>query len=48
MALEELKLLEEQIDKLEQEMASLLSAHHHVVQRLAEVRTTDTAHRRAA
>jgi transposase len=37
MALEELKLMEEQIDKLDQEMASLLSAHHDVVQRLAEV-----------
>ena len=37
MALEELKLMEEQIDKLEQEMASLLSAHQDVVQRLAEV-----------
>jgi transposase len=29
--------MEEQIDKLEQEMASLLSAHQDVVQRLAEV-----------
>jgi transposase len=37
MALEELKLMEEQIDKLEQEMASLLSAHQDVVKRLAEV-----------
>jgi len=37
MALEELKLMEEQIDKLEQEMASLLSAQQDVVQRLAEV-----------
>jgi transposase len=37
MALEELKLMEEQIDKLDQEMASLLSAHQDVVQRLAEV-----------
>ncbi len=37
MALEELKLIEEQIDKLDQEMASLLSAHQDVVQRLAEV-----------
>jgi transposase len=37
MALEELKLMEEQIDKLEQEMASLLCGHQNVVQRLAEV-----------
>src|SRR5215813_5873658 len=37
MALEELKLMEEQIDKLEQEMASLLSGQQDVVQRLAEV-----------
>ena len=37
MALEELKLIEQQIDKLDQEMASLLSAHQDVVQRLAEV-----------
>ena len=37
MALEELKLMEEQIDKLDQEMASLLSAHQDVVQRLTEV-----------
>jgi transposase len=37
MALEELKLIEEQVDKLDQEMATLLSAHHEVVQRLAEV-----------
>jgi transposase len=37
MAIEELKLMEEQIDKLEQEMASLLSAQQEVVQRLAEV-----------
>jgi transposase len=37
MALEELKLIEEQVDKLDQEMATLLSAHHDVVQRLAEV-----------
>jgi len=37
MALEELKLIEEQIDKLDQEMARLLSAHQNVVQRLAEV-----------
>ena len=33
----ELKLVEEQIDKLEQEMANLLSAYQDVVQRLAEV-----------
>ena len=37
MALEELKLIEEQIDKLDQEMAQLLSAQQDVVQRLAEV-----------
>src|SRR5215470_12000394 len=37
MALEELELMEGQIDKLDQEMASLLSAHQNVVQRLAEV-----------
>ncbi len=37
MALEELKLIEEQIDKLDQEMAQLLSAQRDVVQRLAEV-----------
>src|SRR3989441_2888513 len=37
MALEELKLIEEQIDKLDQEMARLLSAQQDVVQRLAEV-----------
>jgi transposase len=37
MALEELKLIEDQIDKLDQEMAALLSAHQDVVQRLAEV-----------
>jgi len=37
MALEELKLIEEQIDKLDQEMASLLSGQQDVVQRLAEV-----------
>jgi transposase len=33
MALKELELMEEQIDKLDQEMASLLSAHQDVVQR---------------
>jgi len=37
MALEELKLIEEQIDTLDQEMARLLSARRDVVQRLAEV-----------
>jgi transposase len=37
MALEELRLLEEQIDKLDQEMASLLSAHQQAVERLAAV-----------
>jgi transposase len=37
MALEELRLMEEQIDRLDQEMASLISAHQDVVQRLAEV-----------
>jgi transposase len=37
MALEELKLMDEQIDKLEQDMASLLSVHQDIVQRLAEV-----------
>jgi len=37
MALEELKLIEEQIDKLDQEMARLLSAQQEVVQRLAEM-----------
>jgi transposase len=37
MALEELQFLEQQIVKLEQEMASLLSQHHEAVQRLAEV-----------
>ena len=37
MALQELTLMEEQIDKLDQEMASLLSAHQDVVQCLAEV-----------
>lgn len=37
MALQELKLMEEQIDKLDQEMASLLTAHQDVVQRLTEV-----------
>ena len=37
MALEELKLMEAQIEKLEQEMASLLGAHQDVVERLSEV-----------
>ena len=37
MALQELKLMEEQIDKLDQEMASLLTTHQDVVQRLTEV-----------
>jgi transposase len=37
MALEELRLLEEQINQLDQEMASLLSTHQEAVQRLAEV-----------
>jgi transposase len=37
MALEELRLIEEQINQLDQEMASLLSQHQDAVQRLAEV-----------
>jgi transposase len=37
MALEELRLLEEQINKLDQEMASLLVAHQPAVERLAAV-----------
>ena len=37
MALEELQLIEEQIGKLDQEMATLLSHHQTAVQRLAEV-----------
>jgi len=37
MTLEELQFLEQQIGKLEQEMASLLSQHQDAVQRLAEV-----------
>jgi len=37
MVLEELQFLEQQIVKLEQEMASLLTQHHEAVQRLAEV-----------
>jgi transposase len=37
MALEELRLIDEQIDELDKEMASLLSEHQDAVQRLAEV-----------
>ena len=37
MALEELRLIEEQIGQLDQEMANLLSQHRDAVQRLAEV-----------
>src|SRR6266542_3218307 len=37
MALEELRLIEEQIGELDKEMASLLSEHQDAVQRLAEV-----------
>jgi transposase len=37
MALEELRLIDEQISQLDQEMASLLSHHQHAVERLAEV-----------
>jgi transposase len=37
MALEELRLIDEQIGQLDQEMARLLSAHQDAVQRLAEV-----------
>jgi len=37
MTLEELRLLEEQITELDQQMASLLSAHQDAVMRLAEV-----------
>ena len=37
MALEELRLIEEQIGQLDQEMASLLSQHQDAVERLAEV-----------
>jgi len=37
MALEELRLIDEQIGKLDQEMASLLSQHQDAVERLAEV-----------
>jgi transposase len=37
MALEELRLIDEQIGELDKEMASLLSEHQDAVQRLAEV-----------
>jgi len=37
MTLEELRLLDEKINKLDQEMANLLSAHQQAVERLAEV-----------
>ena len=37
MTLEELRLLEDQISELDQQMASLLSAHQDAVKRLAEV-----------
>lgn len=37
MALEELQLIEQQINKLEQEIATLLRQHEDAVQRLAEV-----------
>lgn len=37
MALEELRLIEDQIDQLDQEMARLLRQHHEAVHRLAEV-----------
>jgi transposase len=37
MMLEELRLIDEQIDQLDQEMANLLSQHQDAVQRLAEV-----------
>jgi transposase len=37
MTLEELRLLEEQIHPLDQEMANLLRAHQEAVERLAEV-----------
>src|SRR5499425_3314722 len=37
MALEQLQFLEQQIDRLDQEMASLLNQHQAAVQRLAEV-----------
>ena len=37
LTLEELRLIEDQLDQLDQQMAQLLSAHHDAVQRLAEV-----------
>jgi transposase len=37
MSLEELRLMDEQIEKLDKEMAGLLEAHQQAVQRLAEV-----------
>ena len=37
MALEECRLIDEQIGKLDQELASLLSQHQDAVERLAEV-----------
>jgi hypothetical protein len=37
MALEQLQFLEQQIDQLDQEMASLLNQHQDAVERLAEV-----------
>jgi transposase len=37
MALQELRLIDEQIGRLDQEFASLLSEHQDAVQRLAEV-----------
>jgi len=37
MALEELRLIDEQIGELDKEMASLLSQHQDAVERLAEV-----------
>src|SRR5260370_40789914 len=37
MALEELRLIDEQIGELDKQMASLLSEHQDAVQRLAEV-----------
>jgi transposase len=37
MALQELQLIDEQIGRLDQEMASLLGEHQDAVQRLAEV-----------
>jgi len=37
MALEELRLIDEQIGELDKEMASLLSEHQDAVERLAEV-----------